>query len=440
LSVASLGRICVAGNSSSHTVKFVKASDGSDLSSAVVNMAGCTANQFVYAKLSSAVNLDANASYYLVSQEFQGSDSWYDYSQVGDRTEAVINGAIYLYNGTTWVPIGNQNDTYGPVNFTYSFAPTAPPVTPSGFVTGVALGGQSLRNDFAGWIGMKLTVGSAPLTLTSLGRYCVAGNSGSHVVKLVTASTGTDVPSASVAVNMNGCTAGQFQFAGLSSSVTLNAWTSYYLVSQEYSGGDRWYDFGRISVSADASVSNAIYSSGTNWISNGGANNSYGPPSFQYTLGSVPQGSPFVISFDQTRNLRNDFSGWVGMKLTTGGNSIAVSSLARICVAGNSGIHTVKFVDAATGTDVAGGAVQINTSGCTPGQFVYTALPTPITLGANAPYYLVTQESSGGDRWYDYGAIVTNSMATVNSAVYASSGPWMPIGATPLSYGPLNFK
>ena len=60
-----------------------------------------------------------------------------------------------------------------------------PPATgaPSGFVTGYALSGQTLRNDFTGWVGMRLTVGKAPLVVSSLGRLCTAGNSASHIVK-----------------------------------------------------------------------------------------------------------------------------------------------------------------------------------------------------------------------------------------------------------------
>jgi hypothetical protein len=35
-------------------------------------------------------------------------------------------------------------------------------------------------------------------------------------------------------------------------------------------------------------------------------------------------------------------------------------------------------------------------TGCTPGQFVYSSI-SPVTLPAAASYYLVSQETQGGD-------------------------------------------
>jgi hypothetical protein len=87
--------------------------------------------------------------------------------------------------------------------------------------------------------------------------------------------------------------------------------------------------------------------------------------------------------------------------------------LGRICVAGNSGIHTVKFVTASNGTDVPGGSLSMNMSGCTAGQFVYGTLTSPITLQANTAYFLATQEVSGGDLWYDYGTVTSTSVGNL---------------------------
>ena len=49
---------------------------------------------------------------------------------------------------------------------------------------------------------MQLTVIGGPLQVASLGRICVAGNSQTHLVKFVAASTGSDVPGASAVVNI----------------------------------------------------------------------------------------------------------------------------------------------------------------------------------------------------------------------------------------------
>jgi len=151
------------------------------------------------------------------------------------------------------------------------------------FVTGYALNSPPLRNDFGGFVGMRFTVGSSALSVNALGRIFITGNSGTHTVKLVQASTGTDLPGASVSISMTGGVSGQFKYVSLGSPVTLQANTAYYLVSQEASGGDQWYDTGTVSSTAAAAVNTSIYSfNSVNWNSYNTANTSYVPANFQY--------------------------------------------------------------------------------------------------------------------------------------------------------------
>src|SRR5204863_9809427 len=153
------------------------------------------------------------------------------------------------------------------------------------FLTGYALNGPPLRNDFTGFVGMQFTVGASALNVSALGRIFITGNSGTHMVKLVQASTGTDVPGGSVSVSMVGGVAGQFRYVSLGSSVTLQANTPYYLVSQEASGGDQWYDAGAVSSTAAGAVNSSIYSvNGVSWNPAFAANTSYVPANFQYAL------------------------------------------------------------------------------------------------------------------------------------------------------------
>ena len=103
---------------------------------------------------------------------------------------------------------------------TANFQCSGPPQ--SSFLTGYALNGPSLRNDL--WLGGdEVEEGPNPLSVSALGRICVAGNSGTHTVKFVSASTGTDVAGGSVSVSMAGCTAGEFVYASLASAITLQA-------------------------------------------------------------------------------------------------------------------------------------------------------------------------------------------------------------------------
>src|SRR5215831_4599678 len=53
-------------------------------------------------------------------------------------------------------------------------------VLPSGtsFVTSSSLG--TLRNNYSGWVGINIAVGSQPLVVSSMGRMIAPGNSGAH--------------------------------------------------------------------------------------------------------------------------------------------------------------------------------------------------------------------------------------------------------------------
>ncbi|MGA2712969.1 MAG: discoidin domain-containing protein [Bryobacteraceae bacterium] len=153
-----------------------------------------------------------------------------------------------------------------------------------------------------------------------------------------------------------------------------------------------------------------------------------------------PAGTPFVTGYALGRQaVRNDFTGWVGTSLTVGASPLTVTALGRACLPGNSNSHTVKFVNAAGGTDVPGGSASVNMAGCTAGQFVYSSI-SPITLPVGGAWYLVSQETSGGDGWYDQGAVAATNVAAVNSAVYSYNGAWYPIGSANTSYVPPNFQ
>jgi hypothetical protein len=218
----------------------------------------------------------------------------------------------------------------------------------------------TIRNDFSGWIGMSVTVGSTPLSVTAVGRIAVAGNTGSHAVKIVNAS-GTDVAGGSVTISMVGGTPGSFVYGSLASPVTLNANTTYYIVSQEVAGGDQWYNINTtIQTTNVASETTGVWNPNVSvYYLYGTPDESYGPVNFLYTQATS---APFVTEVTPG-TVRNNFSGWVGGSITTGGSTVQVTQLGRYVVAGNTGTHTVKVVNASTGQDVAGGSVTVNTAG-----------------------------------------------------------------------------
>ena len=183
-------------------------------------------------------------------------------------------------------------------------------VTPeTTFVQDKTLG--TIRNNLTGFVGMKFTVGTAPVTVTSLGRIYVNGNNGTHTVKLVNAATGVDIPGGSVSINMStGTPSNGFKYAALAAPVILSANTAYYLASQETSGGDQWYDSNTVlTTTAIGVVNNAVSRPNNTWVAAGGANNSFGPVDFKYASTTSPfsetyhlhaHGSPtLVLSLDK---------------------------------------------------------------------------------------------------------------------------------------------
>jgi RHS repeat-associated protein len=138
----------------------------------------------------------------------------------------------------------------------------------------------TVRSDYSGWVGMRILTGDSPVWVTRLGRWVLSGNSGSHTVKLVTASTGVDVSGGSVSVNTSGASTNRFLYTDLASPIQLAANTAYYLVSLETNGGDRWYQNDTmLSPEPGLTVTHAAHGSGGSYWTSASPNNSYGPVS-----------------------------------------------------------------------------------------------------------------------------------------------------------------
>jgi hypothetical protein len=102
--------------------------------------------------------------------------------------------------------------------------------------------------------------------------------------------------------------------------------------------------------------------------------------------------------------------------------------------------HAVKLVLGSNEVDVAGGSVTINMTGCTPGQFVYTALASPLILASGTTYHLASQETDGGDQWYDYDPVINDPGVSMNGLVFSWGTSWITVGVSGVSYVPPNLK
>jgi len=149
------------------------------------------------------------------------------------------------------------------------------------FVTSESLG--TLRNDFTGFVGMKVTVGASPIVVTHLGRWIVPLNNDPHVLKITDADTCGAVIGSSVVVNTNGFPINAFRYSVLEVPVILAANTSFYIWSQEVSGGDSWYDLDTGLTHTTAAVVNGpAFNDGTCNLQSSDTDHSYGPVSFKY--------------------------------------------------------------------------------------------------------------------------------------------------------------
>lgn len=164
----------------------------------------------------------------------------------------------------------------------------------TGFTPGV------VRNDPIAWVGMRLTTGAAPVTVTSLGRWVVAGSAATHTVKLVLASTGVDVAGGSVAVNTTGAVGDAFKYVDLASPITLSPNTVYLLVSSEPGSPEQWLDattdLATTAVAVNTGTAYNVSPSGGTWVQGGSVGLAYVPLSFRYTAAAGDVTPPSVAS------------------------------------------------------------------------------------------------------------------------------------------------
>jgi hypothetical protein len=168
----------------------------------------------------------------------------------------------------------------------------------------------------------------------------------------------------------------------------------------------------------------------------------YTPYTYPHPLvSSIPTPTPTPTAFVTSENpgtLRNDLSGWFGMAITVGPNPITINSLGRLVAPSNSQVHTLKIVDASAGTDIASSSVDAIQGAV--GTFIYGNLASPITLSANASYYVLSGEASGGDQWYDSDTMVTTtSDAALDGAVSGAFAPYAFASDRNQEYVPLDF-
>lgn len=125
LRVTTLGRFFSPGNSGMHRMRIIDATDPDpmnrpELGQVTVDMAGGADGEFKYEWLSSSVILNPGGTYYVLSQEFNPGDQFYDQDTTVVPTEdATVQSGVYSDAPGLFVPVGQTEHTYGPVSFEY---------------------------------------------------------------------------------------------------------------------------------------------------------------------------------------------------------------------------------------------------------------------------------------------------------------------------------
>jgi hypothetical protein len=162
---------------------------------------------------------------------------------------------------------------------------TATTTAPTAFVTGFTP--TTVRNDFSGQVGMRISVGASDISAGALGRSVLTGNAQSHRLSLQDAA-GTVLATASV--NLSGLPAGTFAYGSLASPVVLRAGASYVVLSDEVAGGDGWYDYSSQPVAGvGGQVTGAAYAvAGGSVVVGASAAQAYGVVNLQFSGSSSP--------------------------------------------------------------------------------------------------------------------------------------------------------
>jgi hypothetical protein len=157
-----------------------------------------------------------------------------------------------------------------------------------------------------------------------------------------------------------------------------------------------------------------------------------------------------TVSFFKTvslgKEIRNDYSGFVGMKIKVGSKDFKVIELGRYFEKSNTQSHELQIVDHKTNQTLGSAIIDMSKGKADSLGFKHAPLKTPIILKANMEYDIISNEKLNGDKWFGRtsGNMPKGTVATVAQVltqVYGGKPPFTQAGNTVnQTYGPINFK
>lgn len=272
-------------------------------------------------------------------------------------------------------------------------------------------------------IGYDFTVGGSEITIDSIGVEDILNSSGigtkSYGDGTFTAtqvgiwnSGGMLLGSATVKSAKGSPIIDGFRYERLASPITLQVGQTYTIGAQKGDGVDYFFDnntTANYSSGAGISLATPRFNLGAGFAKptdSGGTTNGRWSGGNATEVNTPPVDTPALFSWagvGTTLEERNNFTGSVGYKITTGDNRMSVSALGFFDHNrdGLASSHQVGIWDATGSTMLATVTVAAGTVDPLYEFFRYHDLPTPLTLEANTSYLIAAEVTSGGDIWYN---------------------------------------
>jgi hypothetical protein len=189
----------------------------------------------------------------------------------------VTNGKSFFYVVTAFVP-GDQPGS----EFQTSKSNEVEALPLGSFVRSPITPGTANAAGRLGRFGMEILVGANDIKIYTLGRAFSLGLTTAHDIRVIDAVTQMEIGHASV--DTASVAVGDFKYSKLSSPITLSAGRRYFVLSDEFDGGDPFFEQDTIVLTRpEAAVQTGIDSSGPGvFVPVGGLGHTYGPVSFQY--------------------------------------------------------------------------------------------------------------------------------------------------------------
>lgn len=278
LYVTGIGRVYTSDSNATHNA-LISTTDWVALASAVINAGTGDEDSFVYGDLTKGVLLKANTSYYVMSDYYGESDKFYTNGVATTTGDASIDGVVVNWEGDFTEA---QGVSWGPLDIQYEETKTlTTSVSPIGEGNVIPDSGVSMPS---GWAGMRITVGSNNILVTSLGRWYTADSWPTHNY-LIAEMDGTLVCEYGNAVSTaaEGTPEG-FVYADLTNPVELTAGTSYYVVSDYHDNTDKFYanSYPATETTEDATIDGIVI--GTYNCIEKTAGVSWGPMDMKYVV------------------------------------------------------------------------------------------------------------------------------------------------------------